>query len=31
MTTHGKFAAVAALAGDPARAGMLHALLVVRR
>jgi DNA-binding transcriptional ArsR family regulator len=27
MTTHGKFAAVAALAGDPARAGMLHALL----
>jgi DNA-binding transcriptional ArsR family regulator len=27
MTTQGKFAAVAAVAGDPARAGMLHALL----
>src|SRR5262245_65909986 len=27
MTMHGKFAAVAAVAGDPARAGMLHALL----
>ena len=27
MTTHGKFAAVAALASDLARAGMLHALL----
>jgi DNA-binding transcriptional ArsR family regulator len=27
MTSHGKFAEVAALAGDPARAGMLHALL----
>jgi DNA-binding transcriptional ArsR family regulator len=27
MTTHGRFAAVAAVAGDPARAGMLHALL----
>jgi DNA-binding transcriptional ArsR family regulator len=27
MTSHGKFAEVAALAGDPTRAGMLHALL----
>jgi DNA-binding transcriptional ArsR family regulator len=27
MTSHGQFAEIAALAGDPARAGMLHALL----
>jgi DNA-binding transcriptional ArsR family regulator len=27
MTSHGHFAEIAALAGDPARAGMLHALL----
>ena len=27
MTSHGQFTEIAALAGDPARAGMLHALL----